>query len=112
MQIILWLVFFTLLFVWFCWLIFRSDKSSGSSSYKLSRPVVKFPVLRIPSSSVSKDNIVSFSSAEKRLRGACLGDSVKAARLIDYEVKRSMGLSSRSDAALAALDRLERDRSR
>lgn len=64
------------------------------------------------SNSALNNNIVSSSVAERRLIAACFGDSSKAVRLIDYEVKRSMGLSSRSDAALAALDRLERDRSR
>lgn len=69
------------------------------------------PSVRV-SNSVLNNNIVSFSVSERRLIAACFGDSSKAFRLIDYEVKRSMGLSSRNDAVLAALDRLERDRSR
>lgn len=48
---------------------------------------------------------------EKRLRGACLGDVSRASSLIDFELKRSKGLSSRSEAAHSALDRLQYDRS-
>lgn len=45
----------------------------------------------------------------RKLLTACLGDSAKAERLIDYEIRKDPKLTL-SAAVLAALDRLYRDR--
>ena len=117
---------------WFAWLIwYLKPKKQG---YKMPKSVVKFPPLRIPSRQKTtiqnkpikrakpratgfneagfNDRQSSISDAEKKLRGACFGDFSKSSSLIDFELKKSMGLFSRSEAAKAALDRFYADRSR
>ncbi|MGB7650435.1 MAG: hypothetical protein WBL62_04450 [Gallionella sp.] len=121
---------------WLAWLIFYVSPKKTKSLYKFPATVVKHPPLRIPSrkSSIIQDKPIptgrakpgssglnqdgfnqrqgSVCAAEKRLRGACLGDFTKSSALIDFELKKSMGLYTRSEAAQAALDRLFLDRSR
>lgn len=51
------------------------------------------------------------SSLIGRLTGACFGDRAKADRLVQYEKKRSPGITH-VEAIQRALDRLQDDRSR
>jgi len=64
----------------------------------------KRPPRSVPARSVTPSEF-------SRLVGACFGDSAKARRLVEFEQRRSSGLSFDA-AVLRALERLELDRGR
>lgn len=141
-NFVLALIVFALLFIWFCWLILRADRPSASAKssifLRMSLPVVKFPATRVPSRIPPKklvDSIVKIRSSkpsfnsksspsqtspgqtiptefERYLLRSCAGNRDTVEGLIQFEIKRSMGLSTRAEAAHAAYDRLLRDRTR
>jgi hypothetical protein len=97
-----WLFFLLIIAVWFLLYLVTTRRKQGQA--RTTRPAGKFAAARLFAKS-------SVSPGFTGLVRACMGDSARATRLVQFEQRKNPGLSYRQ-AVSAAMERLSADRSR